>query len=62
MKGSIKRVVTKATQSPMNALRWMVTLDCGHEQWVTQRTRPKAGKKLPCSACATGTAVPERRP
>jgi hypothetical protein len=28
-------------QSPMNAQRWCLTLQCGHELWVTATRKPK---------------------
>jgi hypothetical protein len=36
--------VTKTAQSPMNAVLWLLTLECGHTRWVT-------GKKPPLRAC-----------
>jgi hypothetical protein len=36
----MKKKVVAATQSPMNAKRWFVTLACDHETWVTSTRRP----------------------
>ena len=33
--------VLRSTKSPMNGTRWCLDLDCGHEQWITSRRRPK---------------------
>lgn len=46
------RAVAQVTQSPTSARRWLLTLDCGHEKWVTASRRPKVGKKLRCLALA----------
>jgi hypothetical protein len=48
------RGVVRADRSPMNERRWCLTLECGHEEWVNGRTRPKA-KTYPCGRC--GPAV-----
>lgn len=40
-KKSAKVKVVRATQSPMNALRWSCDLLCGHSVWVTSRRAPK---------------------
>jgi len=45
----VKRNVTRVDQSPMNRLRWLLTLACGHEVWITSRSRPRRAK----SACPT---------
>lgn len=45
----IKRVV-RITQSPMNALRWVLDLECGHETWITAKRRPTR-KTAQCSPC-----------
>ena len=34
------RKVVRVDRSPMNPMRWSLTLECGHEVWVTQKTRP----------------------
>lgn len=49
----VTRFVTKVTQSPMNPLRWCCDLECGHEQWVTQKVHPKS-KRLTCDRCGRG--------
>jgi hypothetical protein len=38
-------------RSPMNAKRWCLTLQCGHETWVSAVRKPKT-KTAACSACA----------
>ena len=42
--------VVRVTQSPMNAQRWLLDLECGHEVWVTRRGRPTA-KYANCEKC-----------
>lgn len=42
--------VRRVDQSPMNAQRWCLTLSCGHEIWVTSKTRPQR-MKAPCPEC-----------
>lgn len=37
-------------QSPLNALRWCLQLDCGHDQWVTAKSRPTR-RTIRCSRC-----------
>lgn len=37
----MKRKVLRIVQSPMNPQRWCLELDCGHEEWVTAKARPK---------------------
>ncbi len=46
----IKRCVVRVDQSPMNAQRWVLTLVCGHERWLTRKTKPKA-QSVPCPSC-----------
>lgn len=33
----------QVTQSPTNSQRWLVTLACGHEVWMTSVRKPKNG-------------------
>lgn len=40
MTGTIIANVLRVTQSPMNAKRWCLDLDCGHEVWITAGKRP----------------------
>lgn len=47
--GVIRKVMDAV--NPMNPERWNITLDCGHTQWVTQKTKPPRGKKVACSEC-----------
>lgn len=42
--------VVKVTQSPINAQRWALDLECGHEAWVTRLGRPTA-KYANCEKC-----------
>jgi hypothetical protein len=42
-----RRRVTSVDRSPMNSSRWLLTLECGHEHWVTSHRRPSA-KMFPC--------------
>jgi len=44
------RKVWRATQSPMNAKRWALDLECGHEVWVTANRRPTR-QKIRCDRC-----------
>lgn len=46
----MKSRVMKVTQSPMNAQRWVLDLDCNHEEWVTSKKRP-VRKYQNCSKC-----------
>lgn len=49
--------VTRVTQSPMNALRWVLDLACGHEVYATSKRRPTR-KKAACEKCKTATVAP----
>jgi hypothetical protein len=42
--------VTRVTQSPMNALRWVLDLACGHEAFVTSKSKPRR-TKAKCEKC-----------
>lgn len=46
-------VVRHVTPSPVNAFRWLLTLECGHDVWVTQRSKPTKASHF-CTACAKG--------
>jgi hypothetical protein len=46
----MKQLVKRVDQSPMNAGRWLLTLACGHELWVTSRARPKR-QEADCAQC-----------
>lgn len=39
--------VRRVDQSPLNKQRWCLTLSCGHEVWITSKSRPKR-MKVPC--------------
>lgn len=43
----MKSKVVRANQSPLNKLQWLCELDCGHEQWVTSKRKPRV---VECSA------------
>ncbi len=47
--GFTKKVI-KVTQSPMNPLRWLLDLECGHDVWVTSKKRPTR-KTVSCDKC-----------
>jgi hypothetical protein len=51
----IMRVVS-IKQSPLNALRWCCQLTCGHDGWVTAKSRPTR-KFLKCSQCEANAAM-----
>ena len=42
--------VLRVTQSPMNAVRWVLDLACGHQAWVTSYAKPRVIKKA-CDIC-----------
>jgi len=44
--------VLRVDRSPMNPKRWVLTLACNHEVWVTS-TRKPTQKTSPCTTCAT---------
>ena len=44
----MKRLIVRASKSPMNEKRWCLDLECGHEVWVNGK--PK-GKKAECETC-----------
>ena len=44
------RTVVRATRSPLNAGRWSLDLNCGHEVWVTARRKPTR-RFAPCERC-----------
>ena len=45
-----KRIID-ITRSPMNPKRWMLTLECGHEVWITASRRPER-RSMRCARCA----------
>lgn len=49
-----RRRVLTVHQSPMNPQRWLITLDCHHESWITAKRRPTR-KMLICEACKAKT-------
>jgi hypothetical protein len=46
----MKVKVKSADQSPMNAKRWCLELECGHDHWVTSARRPTT-KVVDCGLC-----------
>ncbi len=48
---SVPPTVLSVAQSPMNAERWVLTLDCGHDEWVTSKRRPQRMTQR-CGKCA----------
>lgn len=42
--------VLRITQSPMNPLRWVLELSCGHDVWITRTSRPSR-KTHKCDVC-----------
>lgn len=48
----MRRAIIKVTQSVagLNAHRWLLVFSCGHEQWVTRRSKPRA-KTGNCNQC-----------
>ena len=44
------QMVHQIVQSPINKLRWVLGLECGHCEWITRKTRPTL-KKYRCSKC-----------
>lgn len=49
----MKQKVKRADQSPMNAGRWCLELECGHELWVNSKRKPKT-KEADCGLCEKG--------
>jgi len=46
-----KARIERVTQSPMNPVRWLLDLDCGHSVWVTAKRRPTR-QQIDCGDCA----------
>lgn len=55
--------IARIDSSPMNAARWVITLECGHEEWVTAKKRP-ARRRMKCTKCegTKATPAPQSRP
>ena len=47
---NIYRIVFSVKQSPLNPLRWCLSLECGHDVWVTSKRKP-ARKTSACEPC-----------
>lgn len=56
----MKRQVRSVHQSPMNAQRWLLVLECSHELWITSARQPKlwvsskkgtVRKSMECPTC-----------
>lgn len=41
--------------SHMNERRWLLQLDCGHDEWITANERPQREYQL-CSKCVARAA------
>jgi len=50
MSKGVLRGVVRVDRSPMNAKRWLLELECGHECWVTQACKPTP-KQHACVQC-----------
>lgn len=42
--------IERVKQSPVNAFRWCLELDCGHDVWVTAKRRPQR-TRIVCTRC-----------
>jgi hypothetical protein len=49
--------VIRVSQSPLNRQRWLLTLACGQDVWLTQINRPRM-QRYPCAKCAAATGEP----
>lgn len=49
-KAEVTVPVVRAHQSPLNDKQWLVTLECGHERWITSDGQPKAARCHVCEA------------
>lgn len=47
---TFKRVVIRADRSPLNRQRWLLQLECGHEEWITSKSRPQR-QTMTCQTC-----------
>lgn len=45
-------VIERIDPSPMNPQRWCLQLSCGHEEWVTSKSKPTR-RAIRCSKCET---------
>lgn len=54
----MKRRVVRVKQSPLNVQRWNLDLECGHEVWVTSKSRP-ARKQATCPECVSAVRSTE---
>lgn len=48
--------VKRVDQSPLNPLRWSLELECGHDVWVTSKTKPSR-KTQYCATCVEMKAL-----
>jgi len=46
----INKQVMRVDCSPLNPKQWCLTLECGHEMWVTSKRRPTR-RKVVCVEC-----------
>lgn len=45
-----KQRVLRVKVSPLNPLQWNLSLNCGHDVWVTRKGRPSM-KEIACERC-----------
>jgi len=45
----MKQAIVTSSKSPLNKLKWLVALSCGHEEWVAQKTKPRGFRE--CQKC-----------
>ena len=43
--------VISATRSPLNSQKWLLELECGHDKWVSCKSKPTR-KTQYCADCA----------
>lgn len=48
--------IESVKQSPLNARRWCLQLDCGHDQWMTSARRPTR-QTIRCAKCSEKAAT-----
>lgn len=56
----MRRTILKVTQSPLNAQRWLLTFSCGHTQWITRRSKPRA-QTGNCNQCGGDEVQREKK-
>lgn len=43
-------LIESVKQSPLNGNRWSLALNCGHDVWITSKSRPTR-KSIRCTTC-----------